>query len=41
MRLDSAAEIRFDESWRAELDDAELDDFRAVAGQVNAVLGYE
>lgn len=40
MRLNSVSEIRFDETWRNELSEQELQDFEAAAGDVNKVLGY-
>ena len=40
MRLNSVSEIRFDETWRSELSEQELQDFDAKAGEVNRALGY-
>jgi hypothetical protein len=41
MRMNSVSEVRFDESWRTELSSSNLAEFSAVAGHVNAGLGYE
>jgi len=40
MRLNSVSEILFDETWRSELSEQELQDFDAKAGEVNRALGY-
>lgn len=40
MRLNSTSEIRFDESWRLALSDADIADFSRIAGRRNRSHGY-
>ncbi len=40
MRLDSTSEILLDERWKTELDATQLKTFQAIAGKLNARLGY-
>jgi hypothetical protein len=41
MRLDDVTEIRLDERWREELTADDLEQFDAVAGDLNRKLGYQ